>query len=52
MDVLSSTSGNSLDRAINTTLSLYASFKNDSIIIDYGDEQNQSSNIILGICLF
>lgn len=47
LDLLSSTSGNSFDRAIDFTLSLYTSFKNDSVFLDFGDEQNQTSNIIL-----
>lgn len=40
--MVSSNSGNTWDKTINTTLYLYSSSKNDTIVIDYGDNRTET----------
>jgi hypothetical protein len=43
-----SNSGNTLDKAINITYNLYSAYKNDSILINYGDSTFQTIGINSG----
>jgi len=54
LDLISSNSGSTLDKAISNTYNIYTEYKNDSVIVNFGDGQQQtiilsSSNIILYI---
>jgi hypothetical protein len=35
-------SGNTLNKAINITYNLYTAYKNDSVLINYGDSSTQT----------
>jgi hypothetical protein len=48
MDTITTNSGNTLDKAINITYNLYTSFKNDSILINYGDSSTQNITVNSG----
>lgn len=48
MDLMSSNSGNTLDKMINASLILYSSSKDETVFIDYGDNSVQTLNITLG----
>lgn len=37
IDILNTNSGQSLDKTLNNTFGLYTAYKNDTIIVDYGD---------------
>ena len=43
-----SNSGNTLDKAINITYNMYSAYKNDSILINYGDSTSQTIGINSG----
>jgi hypothetical protein len=48
LDTKMSNSGNTLDKAINITYNLYTAYKNDSILINYGDSTSQTIGINSG----
>lgn len=48
MDLISSNSGNTLDKTINLKMNLYTAIKNDSIQINYGD--SSQNTILLNSC--
>ena len=48
MDTITTNSGNTLDKAINITYNLYSAYKNDSILINYGDSTSQTIGINSG----
>ena len=45
LDLISSTSGSTFDKAINITYNLYTSIKNDAVVISYGDSSQQTLNL-------
>ena len=42
LDTNISNSGNTLNKAINITYNLYTAYKNDSVLINYGDSSTQT----------
>ncbi len=49
MDIIKTNSGNTFDKKLNLTFNLYTEYKNDSIVVNYGDsQQNDYFNLISG----
>lgn len=48
LDLIKTNSGNTLDKTINNVYNLYTAFKNDTLIVNYGNSFNQT--IILNSC--
>lgn len=46
MDVISSNSGNTLDKTINYTFEFYASYQNETLFVNFGDNQEQKIDLI------
>ena len=56
MDLINTNSGNTLDKTISLSFNLLSSIKNDSIFVDYGDNQTNtltlnSSKTIFKSCI-
>jgi len=41
LDLISTTSGNTFNKAISNSYNLYTAMKNDTVTIDYGDSTQQ-----------
>jgi len=49
LDTITTNSGYTLDKAINITYNLLTAYKNDSILINYGDSTTQTIVINSGM---
>ena len=45
LDLIDFNSGNTLDKSLNNTYNLFTAYKNDTILIDYGDSTQQTLQI-------
>lgn len=52
VDSIASNSGKTFERNINCSYQLYTAYKNDRIIIDYGDNQSQNMQLNSSKILF
>ncbi len=49
MDLISSNSGNTFNKAINNYYNIYTEYKNDSILVNFGDSNSKVYQLNSGI---
>lgn len=49
IDILNTNSGKSLDKTLNNIFGLFTAYKNDTIVVDYGDTKSEIIKLNSGI---